>query len=317
MLLDKKPDGTPSTDEKYYLLSDIVAEDREIRRKVQTKYLEHVLARHQFEKNDEGYERGCLYCRDVIKGTRTLFLEHLYGKHFLHLGKPSNLVFIDELIETVEEKLNSLICIYCEKLFRDRNTLKEHMRKKGHKRINPENKFYDKFFLINYKGKDQSPVHKASTSHKKSSPCANSDTKRKKRPPRERSRVFQTDNSDSDWSDWTEEEIAITCLFCDTSAGKIEAVKKHMKDIHLFDFESEVKSLNFYQRVKMVNFIRRQMSLKRCVNNCSIEFDSEENLLKHMTAENHFVVHDTKLYNQPQYFFPTIDGKFHEKQQIS
>lgn len=57
MLLDKTPDGKTSPNEKYYLLSDIVSEDREIRRKVETKYLEVVLARHQFEKNDEGYER--------------------------------------------------------------------------------------------------------------------------------------------------------------------------------------------------------------------------------------------------------------------
>lgn len=57
MLLDQMPDGKPSPNEKYYLLSDIVAVDREIRQKVETKFLELVLARHQFEKNDEGYER--------------------------------------------------------------------------------------------------------------------------------------------------------------------------------------------------------------------------------------------------------------------
>lgn len=57
MLLDKTPDGKASPNEKYYLLSDIVSEDRQIRGKVETKYLEMVLTRHQFEKNDEGYEK--------------------------------------------------------------------------------------------------------------------------------------------------------------------------------------------------------------------------------------------------------------------
>lgn len=44
----------------------------------------------------------------------------------------------------------SLICIYCEKTFKDRTVLKEHMRKKFHKCINPNNKMYDKFYMINY-----------------------------------------------------------------------------------------------------------------------------------------------------------------------
>ena len=45
---------------------------------------------------------------------------------------------------------DSLYCIYCEKLFKDRNVLKEHMRKKLHKRINPDNKEYDQFYTVNY-----------------------------------------------------------------------------------------------------------------------------------------------------------------------
>lgn len=44
----------------------------------------------------------------------------------------------------------SLQCLYCEGTFRDHTILKEHMRKKLHKRINPKNKTYDKFYVINY-----------------------------------------------------------------------------------------------------------------------------------------------------------------------
>lgn len=44
----------------------------------------------------------------------------------------------------------SLQCLYCEGTFRDHTTLKEHMRKKLHKRINPKNKTYNKFYVINY-----------------------------------------------------------------------------------------------------------------------------------------------------------------------
>ena len=43
-----------------------------------------------------------------------------------------------------------LICFYCEKKFKDRYVLKEHMRKKQHKQINPKDKNYDRFYVINY-----------------------------------------------------------------------------------------------------------------------------------------------------------------------
>ena len=44
----------------------------------------------------------------------------------------------------------SLQCLYCERTFRDHTTLKDHMRKKQHKKINSQNKVYDRFYIINY-----------------------------------------------------------------------------------------------------------------------------------------------------------------------
>lgn len=41
-------------------------------------------------------------------------------------------------------------CLYCEKTFRDKTTLKDHMRKKQHRRINARNNVYDRFYIINY-----------------------------------------------------------------------------------------------------------------------------------------------------------------------
>lgn len=83
-------------------------------------------------------------------GTRANYLNHLSTKHNLQLGNPQNLVYIDELIEKIEEKLNNLQCVYCEKTFPDRGILKEHMRKKMHKTINPHNREYDRYYIVNY-----------------------------------------------------------------------------------------------------------------------------------------------------------------------
>lgn len=40
--------------------------------------------------------------------------------------------------------------MYCEKVFSDRATLMDHMRKRNHREVNPKNNYYDKFYIINY-----------------------------------------------------------------------------------------------------------------------------------------------------------------------
>lgn len=136
-----------STNTKYYLLSTLIKEDLELRHKLQ---LEHVLKVQQFERTDTSYMRSCLFCRLNFEGKRREFLHHLSEQHNIQLGNADNLVFIGELLDVIEEKMNNLMCIYCEKTFTDRAVLKEHMRKKLHKRINPRNKCYDKYFVVNY-----------------------------------------------------------------------------------------------------------------------------------------------------------------------
>ena len=119
MLLKQTPDGKITQhDEKYYLLSEVLPKDAELRDTIKKSCIKKVLEQHQFERTDENYTRECLYCRDVVDPTRHLFVEHLYNKHGLLLGKPENLVFIDELIDVVQGKLETLICLYCEKLFK-------------------------------------------------------------------------------------------------------------------------------------------------------------------------------------------------------
>ena len=44
----------------------------------------------------------------------------------------------------------SFQCLYCEKEFPERQTLKDHMRKKQHRKLNPENRAYDKYYIVNY-----------------------------------------------------------------------------------------------------------------------------------------------------------------------
>lgn len=312
LLLDQLPDGTPSKNEKYYLLSDILPQDNELRKQLYTARLEDVLKQHQFERTDRTFERECLYCRDVIKGLRAEYLEHLFSKHFLQLGKPENLVFIDELIQIVQDKLENLICLYCEKLFKDRLTLKEHMRKKGHKRINPSMKLYDKFFLINYKNEKPQNVKNIKNRvsrtklNRSQAQVGNSINWKEVRTTRERDGALNSEDSDSDWSDWDEEKSKLTCLFCIFRAIEFSVLKNHMKISHDVDFEKETAGLNFYQKVKVVNYIRRQVHTLKCVI-CNERCKSLEELQDHMTEQKHYGIGSKKQWDQPEYFFPTYE----------
>ncbi|KAL0871404.1 hypothetical protein ABMA27_005135 [Loxostege sticticalis] len=298
MLLDNKPDGTKSKNEEYFLLSDVLPEDKELRTNLQQTKLEKLLERHQFEREDKNYERECLFCRFVSNGTRANYLNHLYEKHNFHIAKPENLIFIDDLVNLVATKLENLQCIYCEGDFKDRTILKEHMRKKGHKRINPDNKEYDKFFLVNYVGEKTKPKSMYKQYYNKT-----------QHQTAHKSTDYDHDSnvdSDPEWSDWTEENgPLITCLLCQHTENEYENILDHMERQHDFSFTNVTAGLDFYQKVKIVNYVRRQIHLKQCLS-CDTKFDDLKNLEKHMKEKNHIVLSKEK-WDQPEYYFPTYE----------
>ncbi|XP_055912948.1 zinc finger protein 277 [Eupeodes corollae] len=305
MLLDQLPDGTISKNEKYYLLSDILPQDFELRKRLHQLRLEKALAKHQFERTDREFSKECLYCRDVIHGLRSEFLEHLFTKHFLQLGKPENLVYVDELLEKVQSSLENLICLYCEKVFKDRVTLKEHMRKKGHKRINPNNHAYDRFFLINYR--TEKPKHTKSLEQSRRNAIRQ---QRQQKDSKEDSKldntILSSEDSDSDWFEWDSDKLPIACLFCPKTDPDLQALKKHMLEEHQLNFEEATRSLNFYQKVKAINYVRRQIHILRCVT-CNCRCETTEQLLEHMSGDKHYSLGTRTQWDKPEFFFPTFE----------
>ena len=79
---------------------------------------------------------------------------------------------------------------------------------------------------------------------------------------------FDSDHSDDDeednnWSDWRGNLSGAVCLFCPANYTEFSDLLKHMNIVHEFDYENlkSQLSLNFYQQIKLINFIRRQMHL--------------------------------------------------------
>lgn len=48
-------------------------------------------------------------------------------------------VYTVEFIEELRNKMARAECLYCDKTFKNYKTLREHMRKKLHKKLNPSN----------------------------------------------------------------------------------------------------------------------------------------------------------------------------------
>uniref|UniRef100_A0A8C5EIF8 C2H2-type domain-containing protein n=1 Tax=Gouania willdenowi TaxID=441366 RepID=A0A8C5EIF8_GOUWI len=279
--------GPVEKQEEYFLLCDVLSEDRTLRENLQQKRLEDVLDQQQREREDCSFQRLCMFCSEEFTGNRSTLLNHMAKEHAFSIGLPDNIVYCNQFLDTLQSKVDNLQCLYCEKSFRDKTTLKDHMRKKAHRRINASNHQYDRFYIINYLelGKSWEEVQS------------------------EDDRELLEDEDD-DWSDWEAHPVSAVCLFCHHQSENMDLIHTHMKETHGFDLhqlKAEL-SLSFYQQVKLVNFIRRQIHQSRCYG-CSQSFDSPADVLLHINAEDHVMkLPDTSAWDQPQYYFPTYEN---------
>ncbi|KAK5866781.1 hypothetical protein PBY51_011329 [Eleginops maclovinus] len=279
--------GPVEKQEDYFLLCDVLPEDRLLREKLQQRRLEEVLDQQQQEREDSSFQRVCMFCSDEFSGNRSSLLNHMAREHSFSIGLPDNIVYCQQFLDALQMKLDNLQCLYCEKTFRDKTTLKDHMRKKAHRRINGSNSEYDRFYIINYLelGKTWEEVQS------------------------EDDRDLG-DDGDDDWSDWQAHPVSAVCLFCDHQSETMEQIYTHMKEAHRFDLHQlrTELSLRFYEQVKLVNFIRRQLHQSRCYG-CQEAFSCREEVLRHLQAAGHVMtLPHASTWNQPQYFFPTYEN---------
>ncbi|KAM4553105.1 zinc finger protein 277 isoform 1-T1 [Fundulus diaphanus] len=279
--------GPVEKQEDYFLLCDVLPEDRILRERLQQERLEEVLEQQQKERDDCYFHRLCLFCSEEFTGNRASLLNHMARDHSFSIGLPDNIVYCNEFLDTLQCKLDKLQCLYCEKIFRDKTTLKDHMRKKAHRRINANNHEYDRFYVINYLelGKTWEDVQSEDDQD-------------------------LIDDEDDDWSDWQAHPLSAVCLFCDHQSETMDQIYTHMKDSHGFDLHKLKMNLNlkFYQQVKLVNFIRRHIH-QGCCYGCQEKFDSRADMLNHIISEGHVMkLPQMSTWDQPQYYFPTYEN---------
>ncbi|CAJ0954668.1 unnamed protein product, partial [Mesorhabditis belari] len=238
------------TTDYYYEMSEKLPEDYLLRQRLAMRRLEEALSCQQRERDDTNFSQQCIFCRYTAKGNRSKIIHHLYMIHHLNLGSPDNLVFVNEYIAHLKEKLDRQECIYCEKTFADRNTLMDHMRKRNHREVNPKNHYYDKFYIINYLELGKRWLDVLGEDFE--------DT----------TTAFQESDEELEeesWCEWQEDnvdldETRVVCLLCDESTERGDLLIEHMQEKHGFDLLKLIKDnkLDTYERMKLINYVRKQ-----------------------------------------------------------
>lgn len=271
---------------KFHMLTKTLPEDQklrdDLRLKKQNEILKPLLEQKRKERADDTKTRNCLFCRKTFDGKPHDLFQHMYIDHNFNVGRADNLVFVDDFLAVLQEKLNNLNCLYCEKTFKTWEVLKEHMRKKQHKQLNPENTEYDKFYIVSYLFGESK---------------ANGE------------RDVETEETTDQFEDWSEEhKFEFICLFCDHCEKKWDELFQHMKSRHYFDFGTARSGLGFYDQVKLVNFIRRQTHINVCYL-CEDKHETRQALLKHVEDKHREGGCPPRTqWDQPGYFFPTYEN---------
>ncbi|VDN21037.1 unnamed protein product [Gongylonema pulchrum] len=86
-------EGSPyyGTVDCYYEMSERLQEDYGLRQKLAMRRLEEVLACQQREREETNFQQQCIFCKHMSVGNRSKIIHHLYMIHHLNLGSPDNL----------------------------------------------------------------------------------------------------------------------------------------------------------------------------------------------------------------------------------
>lgn len=294
----KREDLAPQED--FFFLCDALPEDKALRERLKQRRLEFLLDKQQKERQDANFAQECVLCSRICRERNELFA-HLCEEHAFSLGNPDGIVDVPRFMEVIKDKLDANLCLFCEKEFRDQTTLKEHMRKKRHRKLNPKNKEYDQFYLINYVelGRNWESLKDSHSDEDELDNYSNSEH-------------AMDEDDDQNWEDWVDDDnqLLCFCLFCSENTACVNDTFQHMLAIHEFDFQSVTKKhgMDFYQKVKCINYIRRCVYSKLCMR-CSLQFTSQEQMISHMKSAGHFLLPDeSKVWDQPSHLFPTYEN---------
>ncbi|RKP37626.1 hypothetical protein BJ085DRAFT_19766, partial [Dimargaris cristalligena] len=283
--------------------------DLELRTDLQKGKLNEILQTQARERQtDSPQSRKCLFCKQMCENRYRLF-RHMFTEHNFNIGLPDNLVDVNEFLTILETKLAELQCLYCEKTFTSTAVLRKHMRKKKHFKISARNRLYDRFYIVNFLEPGKNWENFENEVYDSGHLNAN---------------LNDDDEDGEGWGDWQEDDTSpenTMCLFDNTVAASPADACDHMREAHGFDLPAlrRARGLDFYQTIRLINFIRRQTGRGVCMA-CDTEVagagpegssDSITPLAKHMAENGCFTslpAADHPFWEDVQYLFPTYEN---------
>jgi uncharacterized C2H2 Zn-finger protein len=207
--------------------------------------LDRVVSESEHERTHS--ERGlrCLFCEETFSGTWHDYLQWLFEKHSFNPGRPSNLVFIPELIALLRATLDANTCINCGEDFQTQKQLRSHMKKKPHTKI-PDRRVFDRYYMVNYleAGQTWRDI------------VAEGDGIEDEGSLEDGLKDFENDDV------WEETQ----CLICEMVASTPGDCVAHMDTIHGFKFTDVIEGVGsgFYELVRFVNWARARKKEGMC-----------------------------------------------------
>eukprot|EP01105_Mastigella_eilhardi_P008666 TRINITY_DN2092_c0_g1_i1.p1 TRINITY_DN2092_c0_g1~~TRINITY_DN2092_c0_g1_i1.p1 ORF type:complete len:288 (-),score=73.15 TRINITY_DN2092_c0_g1_i1:304-1041(-) len=199
------------------------------------------------------------------------------AEHSFSPGHADNLINLKTLLGTLQSRLDSLQCFYCERTFKSAKVLRKHMKTKRHLRINPRLSFYDQFYVLNYaRCKDDEEEEEGKSCGSDSGEVAP---------------AAATTSEPDQLLEWVEDEPQdrkTVCLICELVLDTPRLMLDHCTAAHHFDLRA-IKSqldLGFYDTVMLINFVRTTCAKCTCVQ-CDAVFADRAQLLGHMNSTDH------------------------------
>ncbi|KAJ6818497.1 putative protein arginine N-methyltransferase 3 [Iris pallida] len=115
------------------------------------------------------------------------------------------------------------------------------------------------------------------------------------------------------WDDWESEDEESSssgyclCLFCDSRFGSAGDLFEHCASNHCFDFRGVVADagLDFYGSVKLINYVRAQVTENKCWS-CDLTFECNKELQDHLHKYTLCKKDGKFLWEDDMYLTPTM-----------
>eukprot|EP00049_Salpingoeca_infusionum_P025564 m.20219 g.20219 ORF g.20219 m.20219 type:complete len:307 (+) comp8136_c0_seq3:897-1817(+) len=234
--------------------------------------------------------------------------QHFAGRHRLYLGKPANIVHVPELLDRLEARVQAMGCLTCSKQFPDWPRYKSHVRKKKHQGLNPEDQSFDEFYIITYTKPGtrwQSIVADASKGGASDGEVSESEAAE--------GEVTESDAGDGNDGDilstaCSHAEVCRTrCVICPTWLSTPSECLQHQSQEHGFDILATFAShsLNFYERVQYVNYLRSLQLSTTCAACGSISTPQGLLCCESCVFDAHQAILQDH-WRQPRFMRPTV-----------